>query len=299
MQTDVRKCSNCGGRMVFQNNQWVCMSCGSSFAVDWESDDVERIRQATEKDRADAEKERLQTLNTTSRQIQEAEQRNRNLRESQLNRRKRFKPIITVFSVMAVIGIINFVMNLAMTGLLFGGVFGKNGGTAFGSSRGATLKEISRAISADQDLQKKLLSSAKYYAKYDGKEEIELSDPEEIATRCGEPELIESYLQQTSSDKRLILVYKTTYQTQSGERTQEVFSAYTIMLSGTLDENGHVESSFAATRTYDEKYIWRIAGYESLEDLHKDNRLDVRKNASMLLEFDFSANGNEKQKING
>ena len=254
MQTDVRKCSNCGGQMVFQNKQWVCMSCGSAFAVDWESEDVERIRQATAQDRANAQVERMQTLNATRQQIQMAEQRNQQMRDAQHRGWRIFKPIILAMVIFLIIGFINMVSNVALSGLFLKGCVGQKSNSVISSLTGskiAFLTDLSKAIQEDADMQKKLLSSGMYHAKYDSKKEIELSDPEEIATRSGEPELVESYLQDA-------------YRTPSGDRTKEVYSAYSIMFSDTLDENGHAKSSFAAGITSDEKYDWKIRGYESI-----------------------------------
>ena len=302
MQTDVRKCSNCGGQMVFQNKQWVCMSCGSAFAVDWESEDVERIRQATAQDRANAQVERMQTLNATRQQIQMAEQRNQQMRDAQHRGWRIFKPIILAMVIFFIIGFINIVSNVALSGLFLKGCVGQKSNSVISSLTGSKitfLTDLSKAIQEDADMQKKLLSSGMYHAKYDSKKEIELSDPEEIATRSGEPELVESYLQDASFGKRIILVYKNTYRTPSGDRTKEVYSAYSIMFSDTLDENGHAKSSFAAGITSDEKYDWKIRGYESIEELRKDNQLKLSGNSPILMEIKLSADGEKTEKSKG
>ena len=148
-------------------------------------------------------------------------------------------------------------------------------------------------------MQKNLLSSGMYRAKYETKNEIELSDPEEVATRSGEPELVESYLQDSSYGKRIILVYKNTYSTSSGDRTKEVFAAFAMMLSDSLDENGHAQSTFSADIMSDDTYDWKIRGYESIEELRKDNQLKLSTNNPTLMEIKLSSDGKKTEKNNG
>ena len=291
MQTDVRKCANCGGQMVYQNNQWVCMSCGSAFAVNWDSSDVERIRKATEQDRAAAQMERSQAMNMARQNIQLAEERNKRAREAKKTWYRILKPFILAGAVLLIMLVLNLVTTIAFGGFLRGGLFGSKNekSSLLPNSSPITLKTLKEAIVKDPEVQKDMIASGAYYAKYETKQEIQLSDPDEVAVKTGEPEFLESYLRDHGGEKSIILVYKNTYQVKDSDRTKDVYCAYQLLFGNFLDADDKAMCYYTANIAHDETYIWKITGYESLEDLRKDNRLTVKPNDPTLMEIEIAS----------
>jgi len=72
MANEIRTCPNCNSPLTIQNGSWFCPICGSTFATDWQAEDVERAREETRVQRAQAQAQRYQAVNQTRQSIQQA-----------------------------------------------------------------------------------------------------------------------------------------------------------------------------------------------------------------------------------
>ena len=69
-------CPNCSGELIMRNGKFECDFCGTSFAVDYDKDDVAMAREATRQDADRARAERAQAYNAAKAEIEQREQTN-------------------------------------------------------------------------------------------------------------------------------------------------------------------------------------------------------------------------------
>ena len=72
------QCPNCGARLTIENDKYVCNSCGTSIAIDYDESDVEfeRIKTEAERDQRQLEHEK----NSSRRNMKSAKGRTVKLR---------------------------------------------------------------------------------------------------------------------------------------------------------------------------------------------------------------------------
>ncbi len=294
MQMETRKCGNCGGQLAFQNNQWVCTNCGTAFVLDWENMDVERARQATAQERANAEAERIQTLTQTRQQIQMVEQRNQARREAKKTWTRILRPFIIVGGVFFLLMIGSLVQPFILS-MLFRGMAEKIDDGEVSTQKNVTVTDLKILIEKDAEFQKNAIASGAYEAKYETRQQIKLSDSDEVAIRTGEPEFIESFVVDGTADYFYYMVYKNDYQVEGSDRMVEKYLCYKIFLIKMQDED-KVNCSYSTNQVYGDAFSFTDGGYASLEELYADNALT--ESSSKVIPVKVSdaavADGNKK-----
>lgn len=294
MQMETRKCGNCGGQLAFQNNQWVCTNCGTAFVLDWEKMDVERARQETAQERANAEVERIQTLTQTRQQIQMVEQRNQARRDAKKTWTRILRPFIIVGGVFFLLTIGSLVQPFLFS-KLFRGMAEKIDDTNVTAQNNVSVADLRSLIEKDTEFQKNAIASGAYEAKYESRQQIRLSDSDEVAMLTGDPEFIESFLVEDTADNFYYMVYKNDYQVEGSDRMVEKYLCYKVFLIKMQDEE-KVLCTYSTNQVYGEAFSFTDGGYDSLEDLHADNALT--ESSSKVIPIKVSdttvADGNKK-----
>ncbi len=266
MANENRTCPNCNSPLTLQNGNWFCPICGSSFASDWQAEDVERAREATRVQREQAQAQRNQTINQTRESIQQAKTANEARRTGQAQMFRIAKPLLIIFAIWIILSIGRFILfgavgfSLINTNILGGSDNNSKTNTTTEQKQFFPVEELEN----DPSLLKDVIASGYYYAKNETAQEIDFSG---IARRTGTPELIELYSIRAVNEYGtfIMMVWKNMYQAEDGTAFERYVSMRIYLEELTPD--GTVVSDFA-TFTIGRPYSSADGGYTDLDELH-------------------------------
>ncbi|MBO4649615.1 MAG: hypothetical protein J5653_00285 [Clostridiales bacterium] len=282
MANEIRKCPNCNSPLTLQNGTWFCQICGSSFATDWQADDVERARQETAYQRAQADAQRRQAVYQAQQSIQQAKNANAARRTGQVALMKFAKPFLIIFFV----GIILFIGRIILFGAV--GFTVKNTNVLNGNDDSSnTAQEQKQVMFPVNDLVKdpscldEVIASGYYYADKETAQEI---DFDVIAKKTGSPELIELYSIQPKGDYGtfVMMVWKNLYQTDDGT-TVELYVTMKIYLKS-MNSDGTVVSDYSPY-IIGHSYSASDGGYTDLDLLHQETINDAKNSGDKVTEL--------------
>lgn len=280
MANEIRKCPNCNSPLTLQNGTWFCQICGSSFATDWQADDVERARQETAYQRAQADAQRRQAVYQTQQSIQQAKNANAARRTGQVALMKFAKPFLIIFF----IGIILFIGRIILFGIV--GVTVNNAKIL--DSNDNSTKTMSDQIQVnvndlvkDPSVLSEVIASGYYYADKETAQEVEFDG---ISKKTGTPELIELYSIQPRGDygAYIMMVWKNLYQTDDGT-TLELYVPMKIYLKN-MNTDGSVVSDYSPL-VIGQSYSSSDGGYTNLDLLHQETITPAENSGDQVTEL--------------
>lgn len=282
MANEIRKCPNCNSPLTLQNGTWFCQICGSSFATDWQADDVERARQETAYQRAQADAQRRQAVCQTQQSIQQAKNANAARRTGQVALMKFAKPFLIIFF----IGIILFIGRIILFGAV--GFTVKNTNVLNGNDDSSNTAQEQRQVMFpvndlvnDPSCLDEVIASGYYYADKETAQEI---DFDVIAKKTGCPELIELYSIQPKGDYGtfVMMVWKNLYQTDDGT-TLELYVTMKIYLKS-MNSDGTVVSDYSPY-PIGTPYSSSNGGYTDLDLLHQETITEAKNSGDKVTEL--------------
>ena len=283
MANEIRTCPNCNSPLTIQNGSWFCPICGSTFATDWQAEDVERAREETRVQREQAQFQRYQAVTQVRQSIQQAKAANEARRSSQARMMRIAKPFLIIFAVWIILSVGRFI--------LFGAVgfsmkSTRNHGGSNNNSNAATATEQKQffpveELENDPSLLKDVIASGYYYAKNETAQEIDLSG---IARRAGTPELIELYSIRPTNEYGtfIMMVWKNLYQNESGT-TFETYISMKIYLES-LNPDGTISSDYAPF-PIGRPYSSSDGGYTNIDELHQETITESRNAGEKVTEL--------------
>lgn len=284
MANDIRTCPNCNSPLNFQNGYWSCPICGSTFATDWQADDVERAREATRYQRAAAHTQRAQTVYQTRQAIQQAKQANDAKRSSQAALMRFAKPFI----IMAFVGIILFIGRIVIFGAIGftamnTNMFGTNDKNSKNQQTASSTKVVLpvNELAKDPMLLKDVIASGRYYAEMETAQEIDVSG---IAKKAGKPALTAIYSLQSKGDYGtfIMTVWKNIYRAEDGTTYDRYVSMKFYVES--LDQDDHISAGLSPI-SIGRPYSWSDGGYSDLEELFTETITEAENTGDSVVEI--------------
>ena len=283
MANDIRTCPNCNSPLTLQNGTWFCQICGSSFATDWQADDVERARQETAYQRAQADAQRRQALYQTQQSIQQTKDANAARRAGQAALMRLAKPFLIMFF----IGIILFIGRIILFGAVGFTIHNTNVLNNDDSANSYTTQEQQQVMFPVDDLVKdpscldEVIASGYYYADKETAQEIQFDVK---ATKTGSPELIELYSITPKADygTYIMTVWKNLYQTDDGT-TIELYVTMKFYLKN-MNSDGTVVSDYDPY-PIGTPYSSSNGGYTDLDLLHQETITEAKNSGDKVVEL--------------
>lgn len=291
------KCSNCGGNVKMIGNCYMCESCGSSFAVDYDAEDVEY-------NRIELEREKLQFEQNVQQNAQQNAQQNMQQNMQQFGRPVN-RPVATAktnsfLKLFLFIFAIIFVLSFIAPIMVFLGVFKMFDKVSdkmedpFPLSAQANqvmyVRDPDRILD-DQEFVKEINDA--FYSKI--KNDIPKSGAA-VKWEQQDVSYITSFFlygieEETESRNRLLSIYKTTWVTE--ETTIEVYNAMAVDNLKWDEESQKVRCNYEVKRLTGSNVIGGafINGTENFEDIRREQVLGMQGDYA---EVDLSGNTQEE-----
>lgn len=264
-----KTCPNCNGILELHKDRYVCESCGSSFAVDHDIQDVRRVREETAAEREAAWKTRVQEVNSTRQEL------DRKSRENDA-KRARFSNKSTVIICAIVISVPMLILYTMGYMLQFSGLFLKNVGSKEPSDISETDEDGENAarvpvdaslIEADTEAMQKLYESAEYEMKYYNSGKLVFGDPEITAMSTGEYTLEDVFVLSMEQVDNIYFVYNAVFEdVETGERYDICCPVYFIIHKDKDCENGYrLDYSPHTREVYDKEKDISVYDRESFD----------------------------------
>lgn len=210
--SDKRICPNCNGELILRNGRYECEYCGSTFAIDYDKDDVNAVRQSAHEEADRVRDERARAYDQAKAEIEQRENADRTKRSF-----GRMKTILIIIGIAVVAPyLLRF---LVLVPMMAGNTFrNKAFQTIIGSTTAttSTASEFSgyqidnEVIEKDPAYMKEALQSALYLVKDESLNEIVIDDV--TYRKTGSYELTDIKLLTSYDDNYLFFIYQIEYE---------------------------------------------------------------------------------------
>lgn len=276
----IRKiCPNCSGELELYKDRYVCESCGSTFAVDHDVQDVERARQETAAEREAAQRLRAQEINSTKQELEQQAKANDARRSRNSNKKAILRLAILITAPMVAFYTIMYI--LAFAGMITKNVASKSEKTKTEVEETENEERASRVpvdaslIQEDEEALEKFLASAEYEMKYNNQGKLVFEDPEITVISTGEYELEDVFVLSTDKTDRLFFVYNAVFEDEETGEKYDVCCPVDFGIHRDANEEDGFRLDFepSTTKIYDKEREIHVHDKESFYRfvVEKDN----------------------------
>lgn len=236
--SDKRICPNCNGELMLRNGQYECEYCGSTFAIDYDKEDVNAVRQSAHEEADRVRDERARAYNQAKAEIEQRENADRAKRS--------FGRMNTILIIIGIAVVAPYLLYfLVLVPMMAGNTFrNKAFQTIIGSTTAttSTASEFSgyqidnEVIEKDPAYMKEALQSALYLVKDESLNEI-VKD-EVTYRKTGSYELTDIKLLTSYDDNYLFFIYKIEYENPEDAKDKLYIYGNSYLRDITETENG-------------------------------------------------------------
>lgn len=236
--SDKRTCPNCNGELMMRDGQLECEYCGSTFAIDYDKEDVNAVRQSAHEEADRVRDERTRAYSQAKAEIEQRENADRAKRSI-----GRMKKILIIIGIAVVAPYLLYFLVLVpmmagntLRNKFFHAIIGSTAATTSTVSEFSGYQIDNEVIEKAPAYMKEALQSALYLVKDESLNEI-VKD-EVTYRKTGSYELTDIKLLTSYDDNYLFFIYKIEYENQ--EDTQDKLYIYgnSYLRDITETENG-------------------------------------------------------------